>query len=137
MKKILLLDDNLDIVQVVEEVLAYEQYEVKSTTTCKNFLQLAEQFRPDLVILDYRLGDGDGGEICRGIKSRPALKHVPVIIFSAYTKPDLDFFDFGCDEFIAKPFNIDYLISTIKRLTGKQLFTKPDQIANSRSFKAI
>jgi len=127
MKKILLLDDNLDILQVVEEVLSYEQFEVQSSTTCKNFLQVAETFRPDVVILDYRLKDGNGGEICQGMKAHHLLKHVPVIIFSAYTKPGLNFFDFGCDEVIFKPFDLDHLLSAIKRLTDKQQPTKNRQ----------
>lgn len=117
MKKILLLDDNLDILQIVEEVLTYEQFDVKATTRSSHLLQLAEQFRPDLIILDYRLADGNGGELCRAIKAHPALKYIPVVIFSAYLHAGLDFKEFGCDEIIAKPFDLDVLLQTVQRLT--------------------
>ncbi|MFD2872306.1 PleD family two-component system response regulator [Mucilaginibacter ximonensis] len=118
MKKVLLLDDELDILYCVEHFLSLEKFEVKSTVTCHNFINIAEQFRPDIAILDYRLADGDGGEICRMMKAHPTLKHVPVIIFTAYVKRGLNFFDFGCDEVIIKPFDLENLLSTINRLTG-------------------
>lgn len=125
MKKILLLDDNVDILHCVEHLLSFEKYEVKSLTTCNNFLKIAEQFSPDLAILDYRLNDGDGGDICRRMKAHHALKHIPVIIFSAYVKPGLNFFDFGCDEVIAKPFELEDLLSVTKRLTDIRQINKP------------
>ena len=118
MKKILLLDDNLDILQVVEEVLHYEHFDVKTTTSSYHFIKLAKQHLPDLIILDYRLADGNGGELCHAIKADPALMHIPVILFSAYISPGLNFFDFGCDEVIAKPFDLDTLLEKVQRLTG-------------------
>lgn len=117
MKRILLLDDNLDIVQIVEEVLAYEQYEVKSVMKSIGFLPIIEHFRPDLIMLDYRLGDGNGGDVCRAIKENAAMRHIPVIIFTAYIQPNINLFDFGCDAVIAKPFDLDFLLQTINRLT--------------------
>lgn len=117
MKKILLLDDNLDIVEIVEEVLTYEHYEVKSITKSSDFMRLAESFHPDLIILDYKLGDGNGGELCRELKAHPNLGHIPVIIFSAYLKPDTNFRDFGCDAVINKPFDLVELLQTVEQLT--------------------
>lgn len=116
MKKILLLDDCLDILQIVEEILVTEQYNVKTANRYAGFLTLAEQFHPDLMILDYCLHDGNGGELCRLVKHHPTLYNVPVILFSAYSKLGLNLADFGCDEVIAKPFNIDHLLANIKRL---------------------
>jgi CheY-like chemotaxis protein len=121
MKKILLLDDDLDIVQIVEEVLAYEQYKVKSSMQCTGFLSTAEHFQPDVILLDYRLADGSGGELCRTIKSHPTLHNIPVIIFSAYTQPGLDFNVYGCDAIIAKPFDLDNLVETINNLIMKKI----------------
>lgn len=118
MKRILLLDDNLDIVQIVEEVLAYEQYEVKSVMKSIGFLPVAEHFQPDLIMLDYRLADGNGGEICRAIKANASMRHIPVIIFTAYMQPGINLFDFGCDAVIAKPFDLDFLLQTINKVTN-------------------
>lgn len=116
MKKILLLDDNLDIVQIVEEVLAYENFEVKSATKSLGFLPLVEQYNPDMIILDYRLQDGNGGEVCHAIKQHPRFKHIPIIIFTAYMQPGLDLAKYGCNAVISKPFDLDNLVDTIKNL---------------------
>ena len=116
MKKVLLVDDNPDIVEIVEEVLSYEGFEVKPLMSSNGLLETAEVYEPDLVLLDYRLGDGNGGELCRQLKAHPDLKHIPVIIFSAYLRPDADFSDFGCDNVIAKPFDLEVLVNTVQRL---------------------
>lgn len=121
MKKILLLDDNLDIVQIVEEVLAYEQFHVQSTTKSIEFVFIAERYHPDLFLIDFRLSDGNGGDLCRTLKAHTLLKHIPVVIFSAYVQPNLDFRDFGCDEVISKPFDLDVLVQTVRRLTGQSM----------------
>jgi CheY-like chemotaxis protein len=116
MKKILLLDDNMDIVQIVEEVLTYDQYEVKSILQSDGFLSTVEQFSPDLIILDYRLADGNGGELCREIKAHPQFCHIPVIIFSAYMQPGLNLTAYGCDAVISKPFDLEDMLQTVKVL---------------------
>ncbi|OOQ56552.1 response regulator transcription factor [Mucilaginibacter pedocola] len=116
MKKILLLDDNEDILEVVNDVLAYENFEVKATTKSVEFMMIAERYQPDLIIVDYRLADGNGADLCRALKSNANLRHIPVILFSAYFQPGLNFMDFGCDAAIYKPFDIEELISTVNSL---------------------
>ncbi|WP_345948313.1 MULTISPECIES: response regulator [unclassified Mucilaginibacter] len=112
LKRILVLDDNMDILEIVHEVLTYEQFEVKSTSESKSIVTVAEDYKPDLIILDYKLMDDNGGEICRMFKSHKSLHKIPVIIFSAYTSK-LDFFSFGCDAVIAKPFDLNEFIDTV------------------------
>jgi DNA-binding response OmpR family regulator len=114
-KRILILDDNQDILEIVQEILRYEDFEVKAISEAKHVLAVAEAFQPDLLLLDYKLPDGNGAEICRSFKSLPAFEKIPVIIFSAYTHPNLNFNDFGCDDIIAKPFDLDQLTNTIHR----------------------
>lgn len=116
MKKILLLDDNLDIAQIVEEVLAYEGYQVRSVSTCNGFLSLVEDFQPDLILMDYRLKDGNGGELCRQVKDHPVFGAIPVVIFTAYAQAGFEFKKFGCDGFIEKPFDLDKLMETVQGL---------------------
>ena len=114
LKRILVLDDNMDILEVVHEVLTYEQFEVKSTSDSTSIVTVAEEYNPDLIILDYKLMDTNGGEICRAIKSHKQLHKTPVIIFSAYTT-NVNFFSFGCDAVIAKPFDLTDLIGTVNQ----------------------
>eukprot|EP01037_Dinobryon_pediforme_P003766 gene3766-3812_t len=82
-KRILVLDDNHDILDIVHETLTYEQFEVQSTSRSETVIPLVETFSPNLVILDYKVAGANGGEICRQIKSHPDFKDIPVIIFSA------------------------------------------------------
>jgi DNA-binding response OmpR family regulator len=114
LKRILVLDDNMDILEIVHEVLTYEKFEVNSTSNSKNIVEIAEDYKPDLIILDYKLLDDNGGEICRTFKSHKVLHKTPVIIFSAYTS-NIDFYTFGCDAVIAKPFDLTDLISTVNQ----------------------
>lgn len=118
LKRILVLDDNQDILEMVNEVLTYENYDVHATSNSTGILAVAEKFGPDLVILDYRLSNASGGEICKELKSHPQLKNIPVIIFSAYINQNVDFSVYGCNAVIAKPFDLSQLLETVNGLTS-------------------
>src|ERR1700761_4939344 len=105
-KRILVLDDNQDILEIVHETLTYEDFEVKSTSTSETVMPLMETFIPDLVILDYRVAGLNGGELCKQIKAIPQFTNTPVIIFSAYINHNDELFSYGCDAIINKPFNL-------------------------------
>ena len=113
-KRILILDDNEDILDIVREVLQYENFEVKAISEAKHVMAIAGDFQPDLFLLDYKLQDGNGAELCQHFKAQPQFAQVPVIIFSAYTHPDMDFKRYGCDGVIAKPFDLDVLTATLQ-----------------------
>jgi DNA-binding response OmpR family regulator len=116
LKRVLVLDDNQDILEVVHETLSYEQFEVKSVSESAQVIPLLKTFNPDLVILDYRVAGENGGEICRQIKSHPEFSDVPVIIFSAYINHDDEIFSYGCDAVINKPFDLTELINKVNDL---------------------
>jgi DNA-binding response OmpR family regulator len=115
-KRILVLDDNQDILDIVHETLTYEDFEVKSTSHGADVIPMAESFDPNLVILDYRVAGTNGGELCRQIKSHPQLQHVPVIIYSAYLNNDHELMAYGCDAIINKPFDLTELVDTVNSL---------------------
>jgi len=115
-KRILVLDDNQDILDIVHETLTYENFEVRSTGEAEEVMPLVEAFNPDLVILDYRVAGTNGGEICRKIKSHPKFSNVPVIIFSAYINHDADLLAYGCDAIINKPFDLTELVEKVNNL---------------------
>jgi CheY-like chemotaxis protein len=119
LKRVLVLDDNQDILEVVDEALSYEQFEVKSISESDKVMPLLEIFNPDLVILDYRVAGKNGGEICRQIKSHPEYNDIPVIIFSAYINHDEEIFAYGCDAVINKPFDLVELIKKVNDLIYK------------------
>jgi DNA-binding response OmpR family regulator len=104
MHKILLVDDNTDMLFLVEQILSKKGYMVKVLANGKDVLPLMHTFYPDLVILDINLGDTDGREICNAIKSQPLLKNIPVILYSAELLPDLRITECQADAFVHKPF---------------------------------
>jgi len=110
----LVIDDDADILNVVCETLIYEQFEVQTVNQSENVMAVAGVFHPDLILLDYRLGDGDGGDICQSFKKHPSFLNTPVVLFSAYVNAETELMRFGCDAVITKPFDLDELIGTIK-----------------------
>lgn len=116
LKRVLVLDDNQDILDVVHEVLSYEKFEVRSTDDSEKVLPMVKDFAPDLVILDYRVAGKNGGEVCRQIKSHPEFNDIPVIIFSAYISHHDEILAYGCDAIISKPFDLTELIEKVNDL---------------------
>lgn len=117
MKKVLVLDDNEDILQVVTEVLAYGGFEVNGISHGEELFAAAETYCPDLILLDLLLPDAHGGDLSRRLKSHPDFKHIPVVIITAYSHPDENFANYCCDAVISKPFDLDELIRTVDQLT--------------------
>jgi len=116
LKRILVLDDNQDILEMVNEVLSYEQFDVHATSNSNGIIAVTEKFNPDLIILDYRLQNANGGEICRELKAHPRFKNTPIIIFSAYINLSVDYDKYGCDAVISKPFDLSELLETVNGL---------------------
>lgn len=119
LKRILVLDDNQDILDIVHETLAYENFEVKSITKSDEVIPYIESFNPNLVILDYRVAGVNGGEICRLIKADNRFSSIPVIIFSAYINTESELFAYGCDAIINKPFDLNELVEKVNTLVAE------------------
>jgi DNA-binding response OmpR family regulator len=116
LKKILVADDHPEILEVVTEVLSYETFEVRGLSSGINLIADVKEFKPDLVLLDLKLGEDDGSILCRQIKALPDFQNTPVIIYSAYVPNRPQPEEYGCDEMITKPFDIDELVTKINRL---------------------
>ena len=80
--RILMVDDNPDVLRVFAEILRLDGYQVETASTGKQGLQMAREQRPDLILLDVVLPDLSGIEVCRRIKANPALLDVFVVLFS-------------------------------------------------------
>ena len=116
LKRILVLDDNQHLLDVVEEALTYENFQVLVTSDGKNIIEIAKMFRPDLFILDYKMAGHNSEDICRQIKWRQAFGNVPVILSSAYLYKNIDYSALGCDDIIIKPFGLDELVNKASNL---------------------
>ena len=116
LNRILVLDDNQDVLDIVEETLSYEKFQVLVTSDSHNLIEIAILFRPDLFIFDYKAGSAASESICRQIKRHPQFGQVPVILSSAYFNKDIDYSSIGCDDIIAKPFGLDELVGKVNNL---------------------
>lgn len=114
MNKILVVDDNDDILNVVQLILKSNGFEVNTTSNADEALSITNEFKPDLVLLDIYLGGVDGRDICKSLKSNEHTSHIPVIMFSAHGNKQDVFDRCNAQDFIGKPFEIKDLVGKIK-----------------------
>ena len=114
--KVLVVDDDPEIVTFLSTLLELEGIESSVATSAAAALEQLQQGRPDLVLLDIAMPDRDGIDLCKELKSDPRLAEVPVFVVSA--RPGKDVVDralaAGAEEFIRKPFENAELISRIR-----------------------
>ncbi len=117
--KILVVDDDPEIVELFVDVLERDgRFEVKTANTGYDAGMLTQEFRPDLIILDYMLPDVNGNIVCQRIRSNAEFERTKIIIVSGVVNQDEinDLLKAGADDFVKKPFNIEKLIERIGEL---------------------
>ncbi|HVS94255.1 MAG TPA: response regulator [Mucilaginibacter sp.] len=120
MKKVLLLDNDEAVLDVMQEALTFAGFNVKCIEQTSDIFSEIENYGPDVVVLDYLLNGINGGEICHQIKDNKKTSSLPVVIVSAYPKVLRSPGNYGCDDFIPKPFDLDDLTERINRLADKR-----------------
>jgi len=114
MKKILVVDDNEEILEVIELLLKLEGYNISGLMDVSHFSKRINEFKPDLILLDVMLGAFDGRDLCNLLKSDQSTLHIPVIMISAsHNLKDSKGNACAPDDFIAKPFDVSNLINKI------------------------
>jgi len=118
-KKILLVDDDPEIIELLYDVLSRDaRFEITTASTGYEAGMATQQFKPDLIILDYMLPDVNGNVVCKAVKSNPDFKDTKVIIVSGVINPEeIDgLLEAGAEKFINKPFSVTELVSTVSEL---------------------
>ncbi|HZY38270.1 MAG TPA: response regulator [Mucilaginibacter sp.] len=113
-KRILVVEDDYDILCIVTDLLNDEGYEVAGLSFTASITESVRQSRPDLVILDFLLAGVNGGELCMELKAQPEFANLPVILMSGFPRFLESFGDFGSDGFIAKPFDVNSLLHMVE-----------------------
>ena len=115
-KKILVVDDQIDLVKTLQFALELEQYKVLVSYNGEDALSQARKEHPDLILLDIMLPKLDGYKVCRLLKFDEQYKHIPILMMTAKTqeKDKLMGKETGADEYITKPFDMDELMGKIK-----------------------
>jgi DNA-binding response OmpR family regulator len=121
-KRILVVDDEMYIVNILDFTLNGEGWEVVSANNGEDALRTLLKFEPDLVILDVMMPRIDGVEVCRAIKAREESAKTPVIMLTAKDgeKDKQDALEAGADLFLTKPFSPARLIAEIRNLLNPQ-----------------
>ncbi|MHB1176700.1 MAG: response regulator [Daejeonella sp.] len=118
-KRILVIDNDQDILEAVETALEMENYFVETSPIVEDIFEMIRDKKPDLILIDYLLFGINGGELCHMIKSEPTTSHLPVIIFSGYPKVIQSLGTYESDAFISKPFELDNFMDVIKQCLSK------------------
>jgi len=115
-KKVLIVDDDPEIVELMVDVLTRDgRFDVKTASSGYDAGLITQQFCPDLIILDYMLPDVNGNVVCQTIKSNPEFLNTKIIIVSGVVNQSeiADLLESGAEDFMKKPFNITELVDKI------------------------
>src|SRR5690242_10879246 len=116
--RVLVVDDILSNVKLLEAKLTAEYFEVVTAFNGMECLAKMEQGIPDIVLLDVMMPEMDGFEVCRRIKSNPAVAHIPVVMVTALTDSAdrIKGLEAGADDFLSKPLNDTALMARVRSL---------------------
>ncbi len=119
-KKVLIADDEPNIVTSLEYLMQKSGYEVKIARNGDEALALVESFLPDVVLLDVMMPRKSGYEVCQQIRERPDWRHIKVVMLSAKGREAEvnKGLSLGADTYVTKPFSNQELIATIDQLLG-------------------
>jgi diguanylate cyclase (GGDEF)-like protein len=116
--RVLVVDDEPDIRDVLKITLEAEKYEVIEAENGEEAIKIITQKTPDLVLLDYKMPKMDGREVCRLVKKDILLRHLPIIMVTGKGEitDKVDGIDAGADDYIVKPFEPEELLAHIKMI---------------------
>jgi two-component system phosphate regulon response regulator PhoB len=117
-KKILIVDDEPDVTDLLAYTLKTKGYSVEAINNPNSSIGLARSFIPDLVILDVMMPELNGIQICRMLRADPKLKQVPVIFLTAKAEENdrIQGLESGADDYICKPFSTKELVLRVQAL---------------------
>jgi DNA-binding response OmpR family regulator len=120
---VLLVDDNADIRELYGSALREAGLLVDELVTVGEAMLLAEGLRPDIVVLDRRLPDGDGWDVARAFKASSTMSHVPIIAFTSHQqRADVESaLVAGCDSFFEKGSRPEQLVRHVRGMLGLPL----------------
>ena len=120
MKKILIVDDEADILEILKFVLESQGYECITASDGEEGLNLAREVKLDLIILDVMMPKINGYKISRLLKYDNKYKNIPILMITARSQEEDKIIgeETGADEYITKPFNVDFVVEKVKSYLG-------------------
>jgi len=115
MRRIIVVDDNEDILEIIKLILEGYDYEVTTLADGNLLIDEIKEYKPDLILLDIMLGNIDGRELCKILRSNKDTMDIPIILVSAsHTLSDHFIIAGSHIDFLAKPFDIRELIDKVE-----------------------
>lgn len=109
-QRVLVIDDDIDLLMLMERKLQQQGYKVESAVSLAEAEYVFSLFRPNLVLIDINVAGEDGRQLCWKIKHGPEADNTKVILMSALYYPTTRTLLFGADDFVAKPFATEFLL---------------------------
>ncbi|MEO6135738.1 MAG: response regulator [Ginsengibacter sp.] len=121
MPRILIVDDDKDLLTIVKSFLTKKGFDVSIFSDWTLAFESLHKLIPQVILLDVFLSGVDGLEVCKRLKSTPYTRHIPVIIFSGYPRiAETAIYEYGANDFISKPFEVNELVSKIHKVISKK-----------------
>jgi DNA-binding response OmpR family regulator len=113
MKKILIVDDDEDLLVSMKSLFTKNGFDIAVTISCDEGFSILNSFKPDLIFLDLNVGDEDGREMCRKIKEDADFKHIPVVFISSDHEALKLYNEYGAASFLEKPLQFSSLLNIV------------------------
>ncbi|MEA3560250.1 MAG: response regulator [Candidatus Omnitrophota bacterium] len=122
-QKILIVDDELDILDLLKIILSGENYTIIEAANGEEALEKVYSFSPDLIILDYKMPKLDGMEVCQRLKKDILLQHLPIIMLTGKGElsDKVKGIDAGADDYMVKPFEPQELLARVKMILRRSV----------------
>ncbi len=118
-KKILIIDDDEAIVDAITAALELKEYQVIGLGDAKEAVTVAQNVRPDLILLDFLLSGTDGKTVALEIKKHAELKDIPIIMLSAHPNANDYAREAQANDFLPKPFDLNQLWNAVEKQLSK------------------
>jgi DNA-binding response OmpR family regulator len=119
MSKILIVDDDFTITELMKALVSMEGHEAITVNNSLSAVETAKSIKPDLITLDLMMPDLTGFELCKLLSDDPEFSNTPIVIISAKDDPESRrlAMEAGAKDYVTKPFNIDEFMATVASLT--------------------
>ena len=120
-EKVLIVEDNALNLKLLSDILEYHGYLVLTTGRGEEAVEIAQQHKPDLILMDIQLPDITGMEAARRVKANEHTQRIPIVAVTAFemTGDRAMILESGCDDYVAKPFNVSEFLKLVARYTGR------------------
>ena len=114
--KIIIVDDDVQVTSLLKKYLSSKNFEIITINQSSKAIQTANLVHPDLFILDLMMPPPDGFELCTMLRADPNFAKTPILIITAMDISNSRATSFGANDYLAKPFNLDEIVSRVNLL---------------------